>query len=78
MIAVRFFAAAREAVGVDLVNIPFTGSVAELRIDLMKRWSAMSSLLPRCAIAVNRTYAEDDALIVDDDEVAVLPPVSGG
>lgn len=29
-------------------------------------------------IAVNEEYAEDDQIIVNTDEIAVIPPVSGG
>ncbi|MGC1242188.1 MAG: MoaD/ThiS family protein [Chryseosolibacter sp.] len=29
-------------------------------------------------IAVNNAYAEDDLSIADSDEIALIPPVSGG
>lgn len=29
-------------------------------------------------IAVNEEYAEDDQVIVSTDEIAIIPPVSGG
>lgn len=29
-------------------------------------------------IAVNEEYAEDDQVIVNTDEIAIIPPVSGG
>lgn len=29
-------------------------------------------------IAVNEEYAEDDQIIVNTDEIAIIPPVSGG
>jgi molybdopterin converting factor subunit 1 len=78
MITVRFFAAAREAVGADSESMAFAGPVAEFRRALADRWPSLSCLLPRCAVAVNRTYACDDSAIAPGDEVALLPPVSGG
>lgn len=29
-------------------------------------------------IAINEEYAEDDQIIVSTDEIAIIPPVSGG
>ncbi|MBP2617780.1 MoaD/ThiS family protein [Chryseobacterium jejuense] len=29
-------------------------------------------------IAVNEEYAEDNQIIIDTDEIAIIPPVSGG
>jgi molybdopterin synthase catalytic subunit/molybdopterin converting factor small subunit len=34
--------------------------------------------LDACAIAVNKVYAAKDQILHDGDEVAILPPVSGG
>lgn len=40
--------------------------------------SAFEALLPRCGVWVNGEPATRDAAVRDADEVAVLPPVSGG
>ena len=37
-----------------------------------------SALLPRCRVWVNGEPAEPTTVLSADDEVAVLPPVSGG
>lgn len=39
---------------------------------------AMASIWDSLAVAVNREYAGADAVLRDGDEVALLPPVSGG
>ena len=35
-------------------------------------------LLPRCALAINGNYVQESVQLADGDEVAVLPPMSGG
>jgi molybdopterin converting factor small subunit len=35
-------------------------------------------LIARSAIAVNHDYAEDGTAISEGDELALIPPVSGG
>jgi len=37
-----------------------------------------AALLPRCRVWVNGEPAARDTAVAGDDEVAVLPPVSGG
>ena len=37
-----------------------------------------AALLPRVAVAVNQQYAAREHVLHEDDEVALLPPVSGG
>lgn len=39
---------------------------------------ALRELWPRLAVAVNREYAQADRILQPEDEVALLPPVSGG
>ena len=39
---------------------------------------ALAELLPRCALACNGEYADGVQPLADGDEVAVIPPVSGG
>jgi molybdopterin synthase catalytic subunit len=40
--------------------------------------SGLASVWGSLAVAVNREYASADAVLREDDEVALLPPVSGG
>ena len=79
----RFFAAVREALGVpgrDLdVDLP-PSSIGEL-LDLLDRDRSHSVLQdPRLRIAVNGHLlaAEEPLLLQEGDEVAILPPVTGG
>ncbi len=76
-ITVRLFASFAEVLGAShaTISVPEPATVAGLR-------TALSALSPRLAlrplVAVNEEYARDDQLISASDEVAVIPPVSGG
>ena len=45
---------------------------------LAERHPGLSPMRDTLAFAVNGEYARGDALVAPGDEVAVLPPVSGG
>ena len=77
---VLLFAAARDLAGADsvMVELPAGSTIAELRSNLARRIPAISGLLAKSAIAVNHEFAEDDRIFQPTDEVAVIPPVSGG
>ncbi len=78
MATLRFFAAAREAAGtsVDTVNAATVGAVlAEART---RYGSHFEAVLGGCRVWLNGEPAELDAPVGDRDEIAVLPPVSGG
>jgi molybdopterin synthase sulfur carrier subunit len=53
------------------------GKVSELKSELMLRFPEMKTL-NSLLIAVNNNYAEDDLIISEADEIALIPPVSGG
>jgi len=79
-VRVRFFAAARDAAGVAELGVPpqrLTDLLAALRED---RGPAFASVLATARVWVNGDDPPDgDAtLLGPGDEVAVLPPVSGG
>ena len=78
MLAIHLFAAAAERVGTSAVQLPHPPTVAELRLTLAENWPSLADLLPRCAVAVNHEYATDDQPLHPGDEVAIIPPVSGG
>ena len=51
-------------------------------VDAVRKWAQRvlgdDSLLRSVAIAVNREYAGPETALQEGDEVALLPPVSGG
>jgi sulfur-carrier protein len=78
MAILRLFAAAREAAGTG--RDEFEGAtVAEILAQAETRYgSHFASVLGSCRIWVNGDSAVLDTVVSEADEVAVLPPVSGG
>ncbi len=60
------------------VELPVGATVAALRLELARQIPALAPLLAKSAIAVNHDFAEDNRSILSGDEVAIIPPVSGG
>ncbi len=55
------------------------GAIVEDLIDLLReRGGGDSPVWKAMALAVNREYAGAETALHDGDEVALLPPVSGG
>ncbi len=82
-LAVRFFGSLREAVGEEAVSVDFAGgTVAALKARLRQRLPAAAAeavFADGVQVAVNQVLApDDDARIAPGDEVALLPPVTGG
>lgn len=75
------FAGAREAAGVAEAQLDFEEAeldTAALLVKLEAAYPKLAELLPRCALACNGEYADGVQPLADGDEVAVIPPVSGG
>lgn len=78
MAVLRLFAGAREAAGVARDVLP-GGTVAEVLDAARQRYGpGFAAVLATCRVWVNGDEAELDTRLDDGDEVAVLPPVSGG
>lgn len=74
----RLFAQAREAAGTgrDVVD---GGTVDEVLAAARRRYGvAFADMLANCRLWVNGEPADGTEPVGPDDEVAVLPPVSGG
>lgn len=79
-IHVKFFAILRDLTGMtDLeLEVPVGATVACARDALLEQIPALHDRLKPVAFAVNRTYATTATALHDGDELALLPPVSGG
>lgn len=81
---VLFFARLREALGAPLLEIPTTQAPAT--VSELRRWLqrcehaelAVSMADPNVICAVNQRVVTDDHQLVDGDEIAFYPPVTGG
>jgi molybdopterin converting factor subunit 1 len=75
---VRLFASYREAAGVNRLDspLPVGANVADLVDALAATIPALRAT--RGLIAVNHAYVNSDTVLHDGDEVALIPPVSGG
>jgi molybdopterin synthase sulfur carrier subunit len=73
------FGIVRDVVGGSTtgVEVPNACSVGVLKELLTNSYPALSSL-SSFTIAVNGEYALTDTVIKSGDEVAIIPPVSGG
>jgi molybdopterin synthase catalytic subunit len=78
LVRVRCFAAVREALGADVVEVrlPMGATLRHLRDRLLADAPALAPV--PVAYARNRDYATADTMLADGDEVALIPPISGG
>lgn len=59
------------------VSVSEAIDVAALKLELENKYPQLKELASYM-VAVNDEYAEDDLIINATDEVAIIPPVSGG
>jgi molybdopterin synthase catalytic subunit len=79
-VVVKFFASAAEAVGTRqrTAQLEEPTTVRTLLDSLCTEFPKLAKLRPVLRVAVNREYAAEDAGVKNGDEVALIPPVSGG
>lgn len=79
-ITVLLFGAAADRAGTRTVKLPAGAlrNLSDVWQALAEIHPAVAPMGPTLAFAVNGEYAERDASVSGGDEVAVLPPVSGG
>ncbi len=79
-IRVKLFAIIRDRAGTSelAIDLPDGATVDAAAAALAEQLPAIRDFLPRSAFAVNQTYVDRNHLLRDGDELAVIPPVSGG
>ena len=78
MMQIKCFGIAKEIVTADIAELDLCEStVSQVRLSLEKKYPSFSKI-NGYMVAVNQEYASDDQLVTDKDEIAIIPPVSGG
>ncbi|MGD0442655.1 MAG: MoaD/ThiS family protein [Edaphobacter sp.] len=75
-----YFGVLKDVMGLGRAEMDLTEgtSVGELLVSLRESGVAAGSVWDSIAVAVNQEYARAGDVLEDGDEVALLPPVSGG
>ncbi|HKW07307.1 MAG TPA: MoaD/ThiS family protein [Candidatus Dormibacteraeota bacterium] len=78
-IRVRFFARLRELAGLETQDVKSSPSASVASVYAAMR-AYHPELPPQAAVsaALNHEFVDWDAVVADGDEVAFIPPVSGG
>jgi len=79
-VRVLFFGMLKDRMGKssDLLELPDGASIRDLLAHYETEVPRLRESLPALAVAVNQVYASPEAKLKAGDEVALLPPVSGG
>jgi MoaE-MoaD fusion protein len=80
-VTVRLFAILRERAGRDSIELRLAdGATVADALSLLSETPELAEPLGRMTVrmAVNREYADADTPLSSDDELALVPPVSGG
>jgi MoaE-MoaD fusion protein len=77
---IKIFAAAAQAIDDDHVRVACTTPVTieALKQLLIEQHPSLESILPYCRFAVDHEFISDDYAITAENELALIPPVSGG
>ena len=77
---IRLFAAARQMAHCETLDVdcPAGATVADVRHAVASACPALAPLLSHCRFAVNTQYAAEQQVVCPEDQIACIPPVSGG
>ncbi len=79
-IHVLFLGPSRDLAGTESASLELAdgATIAELRRFLSDRYGQLGGAMPSIRFAINEDFAVEAAVLNDGDEVALIPPVSGG
>lgn len=79
-VKIKFFAILRERAGAGEISkdIQDGSTVAQLWESLQQDYPKLAGPTFRLLYAVNQSYVTPEQILKDGDEVAIIPPVSGG
>ena len=77
---VLYFGIIRERLGrcEETIDVPEGTTVGQVTTSLSNRHGDLARGVASLRVAVNLEYVDAATVLAEDDEVAVIPPVSGG
>ena len=75
---VLFFAQLKDVTGCDSVELASPPNAEQLWTELLKQFPSLAAHRANVRLARNWEYAAPDVHFTNADEVALIPPVSGG
>ena len=77
---VRFFALYRDRAGTSrsCLEVPENSKVSDLLQVIRSHYPQLAPKNVDIVVAVNAEYADENTILSEEDEVALIPPVSGG
>ncbi len=82
MVTIRLFAILRNMVGKDQIELEIKGEskFKDLVSDLRSQFPQVVDMIDkkRVLVSVNQDLADENTIIKDGDEIAIMPPFSGG
>jgi molybdopterin converting factor subunit 1 len=80
MVRVKLFAVAKERAGREelAIELPTGATIADMRDAIAATYPTLANVLHHAMWAVDTAYANDKTTITEENEIALIPPVSGG
>jgi Molybdopterin converting factor, small subunit len=79
-LTVKLFAVARQRIGRGQIELelPEAATVGNLRGAIVEQFPPLADVMRHARVAVDNEYAGDGDAVGMRNEIAVIPPVSGG
>lgn len=79
-ITVKLFALMREKAGTDTVrlDLPEGSQVTHVVTQLMAQYPSLEAYAEQARYALHMDFVDSDTPVSEGDELALIPPVSGG
>ena len=79
-ITVKLFALMREKAGTDtiLLDVPAGAALTQAVATLVREYPVLEPYMANTRFALHMDFVDPDAILAEGDELALIPPVSGG